>query len=242
MPRTGPVGPAWWRPVIQLSGLVILAVGFVLGSQVHNGRPTPAFDLATLRWFEHVRTGWMVTLGRWIEFIDGPTATPWLLLLAGILIVVRGHRMLGVCVVFLVALAWLPGHVAKTLFPRDRPPASVSPEWVIRGANSFPSGHTGFITSVFIAGLFALGALGHRRGWWAALVGVLVVVVGCSRMLVGVHYPTDVIGGAVLALGAALVLWPIFAGLLYAVPERVHWLRDTRALPEAADARALTPG
>ncbi len=233
-----PVGPAWWRPALQLPGVAILALGFVLGYFVQNGRPTASFDLAVLRWFEHVRLGWMVTLGRWIEFWDGPTATPWLLLLAGIVIIVRGHRTLGVLTILFVALAWLPGHIAKTLFPRDRPPKSVAPEWVVTGANSFPSGHTGFITSVMIVGLFVLGALGHRRGWWAALVTVLIVVVACSRMLVGVHYPTDVVGGGLLALGAALIMWPIFAGLLYTVPSHVHWLRDTR---EPAVNRAAAP-
>ncbi len=245
-----PVGPLWWRPVMQLPGALVLALAFILGAQVRNGRQTPGFDLATLRWFEQVRTPWMVTLGRWIEFVDGPTATPWLLVLAGVLIVVRGHRMLGVCVVLLVAFAWYPGHVAKSVFPRDRPPASVSPALVVTGANSFPSGHTGFITSVFVAGLFALAALGRRRGWWGVVVGLVVVLVGCSRMLVGVHYPTDVVGGAMLAVGAGLVLWPIFAGLLYTVPPRLTWLRDTRAttgppeasVAEGADApRALDP-
>ena len=223
-----PVGPAWWRPGMQLSGVVILALGFVLGHFVQNGRPTPAFDLAALRWFEHDRSDWMVTLGRWIEFWDGPQATPWLLLLAGILIIVRGHRMLGLSTILFVALAWYPGHVAKSMFPRDRPPESVSPEWIVKGANSFPSGHTGFITAILVVGLFVLGALGHRRRWWAALFTVLLVVVACSRMLVGVHYPTDVVGGSLLAFGAGLILWPIFAGLLYTVPAHAHWLRDTR--------------
>ena len=236
--RPEPVGPAWWRPAMQLPGLVILALGFVLGDLVQNGRPTASFDLATLQWFEHVRVGWEVTLGRWIEFWDGPTATPWLLLVFGIFIIVRGHRTLGLITIFFVALAWLPGHIAKTLFPRDRPPKSVAPEWVVTGANSFPSGHTGFITSVLMVGMFVLTALGHRRRWWGVLFFVLLVVVACSRMLVGVHYPTDVTGGAVLSLGTGLILWPIFAGLLYTVPSKVPWLRDTR---EPAVNRAAAP-
>ena len=41
-----------------------------------------------------------------------------------------------------------------------------------------------------------------------------------------------------LALGAALIMWPIFAGLLYTVPSHVHWLRDTR---EPAVNRAAAP-
>jgi undecaprenyl-diphosphatase len=233
-----PVGPPWWRPGMQVTGVVILALGFVIGYFVQNGRPTPAFDLTVLRWFEHVRVGWMVTLGRWIEFWDGPTATPWLLLLVGILIIVRGHRTLGLITILFVALAWFPGHVAKSMFPRDRPPKSVSPEWIVSGANSFPSGHTGFITSVLVVGLFVLTALGHRRRWWGVLFFVLLVLVACSRMLVGVHYPTDVVGGSLLALGAGLIMWPIFAGLLYTVPSHVHWLRDTR---EPAVNRGAAP-
>ena len=47
--------------------------------------------------------------------------------------------------------------------------------------------------------------LRHRRAGWLALG--LATLVSVSRVAVGTHYPTDVLGGAVLGTIAAVVLW-----------------------------------
>ncbi|WKZ29062.1 MAG: phosphatase PAP2 family protein [Patescibacteria group bacterium] len=67
---------------------------------------------------------------------------------------------------------------------------------------SFPSGHT---TSAFV---LAFGLLLHHRKWGAALC-VLAAWVSFSRVFVGVHYPTDLLGGVVVAAVAALATRPV---------------------------------
>lgn len=64
---------------------------------------------------------------------------------------------------------------------------------------SFPSGH-----STNAAGVYGGIAAGARRRWVTVCALVLILLVGFSRVVVGAHYPTDVIGG--WALGAAVVL------------------------------------
>lgn len=59
--------------------------------------------------------------------------------------------------------------------------------------NSFPSGHT---CAAFAAGMVWTRTLPKR--WMRALAAVLAVCMGLSRLYVGVHYPTDVIAGALI--------------------------------------------
>lgn len=56
---------------------------------------------------------------------------------------------------------------------------------------SFPSGHAA--TAFAFAGIWIMGAAGWL--WWRASVLLLAVLVGLSRIMVGVHWPIDVLWG-----------------------------------------------
>ncbi len=66
------------------------------------------------------------------------------------------------------------------------------------GLTSFPSGHT---TSAFAAAV----ALGFMKPEWRGWLLLGAVLIGLSRVLVGAHYPSDVVGGA--ALGSLVSVW-----------------------------------
>ena len=92
---------------------------------------------------------------------------------------------------------------------RRRPPPA---KWVSRlpgfpsiTGTSFPSGHS---ASAFA---FAAGA-GQELPALAAPLAAMATLVGYSRVHAGVHHPSDVVGGALVGLGAGLVtrrLWPV---------------------------------
>jgi membrane-associated phospholipid phosphatase len=88
-------------------------------------------------------------------------------------------------------------HIVKPLVGRSRPPvehlASVS-------GTSFPSGHATQAAAFW----FAL-ALALRSTWGWVGAAVIVVVVCASRVILGVHYPGDVVAGALLGGG-----WAVF--------------------------------
>jgi undecaprenyl-diphosphatase len=95
----------------------------------------------------------------------------------------------------------LLANTLKTVFDRPRPFEVVpQPEPLITGtvASSFPSGHA----ATSAAGAVILSVLVGRGIWpWLAALALLI---GFSRVYVGVHYPGDVLAGA--ALGAAVAL------------------------------------
>ena len=67
--------------------------------------------------------------------------------------------------------------------------------------------------SITIFLLFALTMWGLRR-WWTVLLGVLnIIIVGISRLYAAAHFPLDVLGGALLATGTSIALWPLASWL-----------------------------
>jgi membrane-associated phospholipid phosphatase len=95
--------------------------------------------------------------------------------------------------------------VLKDLFSRLRP--TYVDEALQVGGWSFPSGHAQ--SSMFIYGfLIYLGFLAFPRWkWWLGCgLMALIVLIGLSRMALGAHYFSDVLGGFLMAM-AFLSLW-----------------------------------
>jgi membrane-associated phospholipid phosphatase len=95
----------------------------------------------------------------------------------------------------------------KILIERDRPYVTYKKNIVMRdssGPHSFPSGHT---TGAFSAATAM--SLSYRK-WYVTVPSYLYAgFVAYSRMRLGVHYPTDVLGGMVLGIGSGLLTWKI---------------------------------
>jgi membrane-associated phospholipid phosphatase len=73
-------------------------------------------------------------------------------------------------------------------------------------SRSFPSGHA--TSSMAFAATAAVLAWPTRRRWPVAIfAGAFTALVGLSRVALGVHYPSDVLGGWALALGCVALVW-----------------------------------
>ena len=114
----------------------------------------------------------------------------------------RGHRHTALT----LAAVTLVGRGVNSLVKLDvaRPRPDLQPHLMVEHTNSFPSGHSAG-SMIFFLTLALL--LTHRGPWrrWAAAGAILVsVLVGLSRVMLGVHWPSDVVGG--WAFGALWVL------------------------------------
>lgn len=80
--------------------------------------------------------------------------------------------------------------------PRDRPP--IEQHMVEASGSSFPSGHA--MVSVCFYGFLAYITFRQFKKQWQRVlylvaIAVVVIFISCSRLYVGVHYPTDIIAG-----------------------------------------------
>ena len=119
--------------------------------------------------------------------------------------------------------AWLLAHAAKAIADRPRP-YEVMADAVLRQApahgSSFPSSHT----AVTLAVALALAPF-LARPLAAAGIGYAVLV-GWSRVYLGVHYPLDIVAGAGIGMAAAGVIL-LAAGTLLRHEGRAANGRDT---------------
>ena len=96
----------------------------------------------------------------------------------------------------------------KVFFDRARP--DVVPHLATVTSESFPSGHSTLSAVVYVTlGILIADTVKERRTKVFCIVVALVLtgIVGCTRVLLGVHYPTDVLAGWSLGLTWALVCW-----------------------------------
>ncbi|QWF22509.1 phosphatase PAP2 family protein [Nocardioides sp. LMS-CY] len=149
--------------------------------------------------------GWLHDVLRVIEVATGTIAMTAYTAVLFVLLLRRYHRAAfftaGVMIVTAVATTLLKG-----LVDRDRPPWQSTEALLHNGA--FPSGHASSITAFAGIVIVLVGMLVRRRSVRRlAYVGavLLVVVVCLDRVLLGRHYPSDVVGGVLLGAGFVLL-------------------------------------
>lgn len=97
--------------------------------------------------------------------------------------------------------AWVCAYLLKLLFHTSRPflaLPNVTPLWV-EGGYAFPSGHSTF----FMALAFAI-YLSHKKAGYVFMTFALLI--GIARIVAGVHFPVDILGGFILGAGISYLV------------------------------------
>ncbi|NHT77804.1 phosphatase PAP2 family protein [Rhizobiaceae bacterium CRRU44] len=132
------------------------------------------------------------------------------------------RKAMALFVFLAIAGGWLLSTSLKILIARQRP--DIVPHLVDINDFSFPSGHAmlSAVTYLTLAGLLARHQATRSARVFMLATGVfLTFIIGCSRVLLGVHYPTDVLAGWCAGATWALMCWYL-ARRLIAPPEQAH--------------------
>jgi membrane-associated phospholipid phosphatase len=121
----------------------------------------------------------------------------------------RGRRDLAVWLAVVEVGCLSLNYFIKKVLGRPRPELWERRGWF--GWDAYPSGHVMASTAVLLTIAFILH---HERGWrWPFLVaGLFPPIIGYSRLYDGVHWPTDIIGGAIVGAIWLIATLIAFAG------------------------------
>lgn len=158
-----------------------------------------AFELNILWWIrEHLTNPFLDTVMPYISSL-ARHGEFWILV-ALILLCFKKTRKAGVAMGIAMACGYLIGNMGmKNLFARTRPYDVTEVKLLVAKLHdfSFPSGHT-------LVSFEAATALWFYHRKWGVAAFVLAALIAYSRLYLFVHYPTDVLAGAVLGVAIGL--------------------------------------
>ena len=188
---------------LAIAALILMFVACWLG-----GGPGNAIDVTLIREGVSARaaSGWPTAAGRFLNIAGGASGTLGLASIAALMMFLRGRRPGAAWFTLTVLGGRLIVEGIKLAVHRARP--SFDPHPVLTHSLSFPSAHAANSMIVFPALVLFLTSPQRRApGLVAAVVASLLV--GASRPLLGVHWPSDVVAGWAIGAAWLLVVWPM---------------------------------
>lgn len=160
-----------------------------------------SWEFTCLYWLQDHRTPWLDRMMTAITSL-GNAGIFWILLGVVLIMMVKTRRI-GISMLISIAVGAVIGNLLlKNMIARERP-CWIDTQVILLiqnpGDYSFPSGHT----MVSFEG--AVSILMHKRRWGIAAL-ILAALIAVSRLYLFVHFPTDVLFGAVIGTIIAVLV------------------------------------
>jgi membrane-associated phospholipid phosphatase len=200
--------------------------------------PILPLDVAITRSFQQNQAPWLRITMLAISYPGSSLLLPALVLLTAVVFWAVGSRLEAVLVAGLSTVSLLLNLLLKVLVSRPRPTANLVHIIQTALGYSFPSGHV-MAYIAYWGLLFSFGVILFKgRHWWRTALlttsAALVVLIGPSRIYLGDHWASDVlgaylIGGVLLGLAVGFYL-PLKERGVLETPEARAQMKKTKAL------------
>lgn len=162
------------------------------------------FDRPVMMWLHDATTSWLTMLMEIVTPLGGVVVVPVIATVAAIVLWRRGARRNATLLAATVIGSTLLNSALKAIFRRRRP--DFWEHLVTENSYSFPSGHA--MATMALAAALVVLTWRTRWRWTAVVIGAIyVLVIGVSRMYLGVHYPSDILAGwSVSVMWVAIVV------------------------------------
>jgi membrane-associated phospholipid phosphatase len=191
---------------VVLASLAVLLGVLVTDVLVHTGGIGRA-DEGAVESLVRRRTGFLTDLSSVGSTLGGAPLLPILVGLIGIACAIGRKWRIASFAVLVLLVESATYRIASLVVPRDRP--HVARLENLPADESYPSGHTAASLAVYCGLVLLLTSAFPARRWrvGAWMIALLLpVFVAFSRMYRGMHHPLDVGAGALIGIGAVVVL------------------------------------
>jgi undecaprenyl-diphosphatase len=211
--------------------LVLWAATFALGFAAKAATGWLASQLAVDRALNAMHSPVFDAVAKGLDRLDSVTVIAVCIALLAVLTGIFVSWGRAVAAVVIAGAGWVLCLIPKAVVGEVRPPLDAVRHRldVTHATLSYPSGHTVFAVTLTAAVIMVCRGTASRIV--ATVLGILfVAVTGWSRLYVGAHYPSDIVGGVLAgAAGALLIAW------LWNVSARSLLPRFTGAPPPGRD-------
>lgn len=184
----------------------VLCVLFVLVTVLVKLNLTTSFDSAIYNVLDPRGNDTLINVYKGITFLGSTTFIVSLTVFFFILFIVLKKNMKGYIVAGVLIISTIMNNLVKFIINRPRPAEEI--RLVVEKSSSFPSGHTMGAVSMYGILIFLILKSNMKGSYKKALIvilSILPICVAISRVSLGAHFATDVIGGALLALVLLLI-------------------------------------
>ena len=182
-----------------LLGLAAVLLGISV-TWLHLGAAQDAAALRGLALRQGTSADGVIEAMRWITWAGDAAQRSIMMIACAAFLFWKKRPKAGLIMLVFPSLAGATSSLLKQIFARARP--DIVPHLDSFGNLSFPSGHA--TSAVAILLLAALLLPKRHRPLWVALALSIALLIAASRVLLGVHWPSDVLGGLLLGAGFAL--------------------------------------
>ncbi|WP_188456311.1 phosphatase PAP2 family protein [Virgibacillus oceani] len=204
--------------------LFLMIIVVIFSFTYHDSHWSDLNTAVAVKLYNFLGDGWTSVLTSITNIGSGYFQLPLTGLLVMYFVFQRYYWVAGL-VAFNIISVRLINRILKSVFEVARPNLE---HLVHAGYYSFPSGHA--MNSTAFYGLLAFLICSYivktkkQRFWTWLLVSALIVLIGFSRVYLGVHFPMDVLGG--FAAGGAWLLISIFIHSFLPIKERARSEKD----------------
>lgn len=214
-----------WRDRLPLEPRILAGLGVLAGLLLLFGKiiedvvnqESGAFDKAVLFALRDpadmahpVGPAWLEGVVRDITALGGPTVITLITVISVIYLVLDGKRRTALLIAASIGGGAMVEKLLKFGFDRARP--DIVPHLVTVHSLSFPSGHAmlSAITYLTLGTLLARAQAKRRLRVFILAAGLcMTLLIGLSRLYLGVHWPTDVLAGWCVGAAWVMVFWLI---------------------------------